>query len=83
MTKPSWNSGKSVGQKELKQNNFDTQKKDQKTLYEFGKMIRKWRLKRNIGFRDFAIMLKISASELSRLEGPESSYQDFVNKNHD
>lgn len=35
---------------------------------EFAKLIKKWRLDRNIGLRDFAKLLKISPVTLSHIE---------------
>ena len=61
---------------------------EKKDLLEFGKSLRKWRLDQNIGMRDFAIQLNISASLLSRIEAafpPKPKLENcFVCKhNHD
>lgn len=52
-------------------NNQGKMNKDQKTKDDFGKMIRKWRLKRKYGLRDFAILIGISPRDLSRIEDPD------------
>lgn len=53
--------------------------KDQKTKDDFGKMIRKWRLRRKYGLRDFAKLIGINPADLSRIENPDSDlkFQDL------
>lgn len=53
--------------------------KDQKTKDDFGNMIRKWRLRRNYGLRDFAKLIGINPADLSRIESStlELEFQDL------